>query len=319
MFDKFKASWNPGSHVIYILQSNRSGSKPRYCSSLCPWTSFSARQCSWTFPPRERKRWPHAGYYGCQSRSPCHDGCWDLRWCCLCRKEASARSKKSVAVNEQRPQHLSTNKVLAYSRTFNHFTVCLPAHLPMPKTEKVTHVLFRCDDLHLHDGLLRFIRIEVLGGLNDKGSHIARWKTRRSDTASNLPVKWHGFLHLLATVVSQAQRFLQFVPPGWSMSFSFISISSPLYQAPRVLFCLHPWHYCIIGLQPSDHDNGLGFASTFLEGCSGRNLEGNGGGVNWVESTILRVKWLWASRSRLSATFTCIYCLFTQNYQQKIK
>lgn len=192
MFDKFKASWNPGSHVIYILQSNRSGSKPRYCSLLCPWTSFSARQCSWTFPPRERKRWPHAGYYGCQSRSPCHDGCWDLRWCCLCRKEASARSKRSVAVNEQRPQHLSTNKVLASSRTLNHFTVCLPAHLPMPKTEKVTHVLFRCDDLHLHDGLLRFIRIEVLGGLNDKGSHIARWKTRRSDTASNLPIKWHA-------------------------------------------------------------------------------------------------------------------------------
>ena len=29
---------------------------------------------------------------------------------------------KNVAVNEQRLQHLSTNKVQAYSRTFNDYT-----------------------------------------------------------------------------------------------------------------------------------------------------------------------------------------------------
>ncbi len=249
MLDEFKV-WKPGlqrtrCNVIYILQSYRSGSKPRYCSSLCPWTSFSARQCSWTFLPREQKRWPHAGYYGCQSRSPCHDGCWDLRWCCLCRKEASARSEKSVAVNEiewttsttpKRQQsssifkkiqwldsigpqyqttcsvsasnalpgrmtwaHRKNRCVLSWSLHIvyrcNDFTACLPAHFPMPKTEKVTHVLFRCDDLHLHDGLLRFIRIEDLGGLNDKGSHIVRWKTtRRSDTASKTASKMTCFL-----------------------------------------------------------------------------------------------------------------------------
>lgn len=198
--------------------------------------------------------------------------------------------------------HSLPSSALAYAKNWESYPCTLPVWWPPPS--------WWAPEIHQDRGS---------GWFERQGKSHSKMETRRSDTASNLPVKWHGFLHLLATVVSQAQRFLQFVPPGWSMSFSFISISSPLYQAPRVLFCLHPWHYCIIGLQPSDHDNGLGFASTFLEGCSGRNLEGNGGGVNWVESTILRVNWLWASRSRLSATFTCIYCLFTQNYQQKIK
>ena len=88
-------------------------------------------------------------------------------------------------------------------------------------------------------------------------------------------------------LVSQAQRFLQF------LLHQFHSVSYPYHHhftAPGVLFCSHPWHCSIFGLQPRHHDNGLGFASTFLEGCSGRNLEGNGGGVHWVESTILHIK-----------------------------
>ena len=175
----------------------------------------------------------------------------------------------------------------------------------MPKTEKVTHVLFRCDDLHLHDGLLRFIRIEVLGGLDDKGGHIAKWKTRRSDTARNLTVKRHVFLHLLA---SQSSSAIPTISPSRLINV----IQFPFhhhFQAPRVLFFSHPSHFCTIGLQPSDHDNGLGFASTFLEGCSGRNLEGNGGGVHWVESTILRVKARKMTSVKLNSIFRSLVTL----------
>ena len=69
-----------------------------------------------------------------------------------------------------------------------------------------------------------------------------------------------------------------------------------------------------VQMQPRCHDNGLGLASTLLEGRASSDLEGNGRGVHWVKATILQVH-----SNAPSISLTNIYELhpITSNYYAK--